>query len=281
MIKRNEFFLPGGRAGILLIHGLTGTPTEMRTVGRALNQAGFTVCGMQLAGHCGDVDDLIATTWQDWAKSVEDAANEFSQQVDVMFIGGLSMGAVLALNYASDHPHKVKGILAYSPTFHYDGWTIPKFSHFLSSTILYITGWTGIGKRLMFNEKPPYGIKNEVLRRKIVNSMNSGDSSEAGLPGNPWASLYQVKKLSAHVKKKLINVTAPCLALHSNNDDIAHHRNAELIREKINGKTDLVLLENSYHMITIDNDRAEVINRSIDFMNQQLSEPMQPLAKNT
>lgn len=65
-----------------MIHGLTGTPNEMRIVGRGLNRAGFTVYAMQLAGHCGDEADLNKTTWQDWYKSVEEAAFKLQEQVD-------------------------------------------------------------------------------------------------------------------------------------------------------------------------------------------------------
>ena len=70
-ITPNEFFLPGkaerARTGVLLIHGLTGTPNEMRMLGKGIHRAGFSVYGMQLAGHCGSTDDLVRSRWQDWA----------------------------------------------------------------------------------------------------------------------------------------------------------------------------------------------------------------------
>ena len=77
MIQNVEFRLEGGRRGVLLIHGVTGTPTEMRLLGKGLNRAGYSVYGMQLAGHCGDVDDLLKTGWQDWYASVEAAAEKY------------------------------------------------------------------------------------------------------------------------------------------------------------------------------------------------------------
>src|ERR1700755_2174081 len=95
MMKPSEFRLSGGRSGVLLIHGLTGTPTEMRFVGNGLNRAGFSVLGMQLAGHCGDENDLLATGWRDWYASVVEAATRFRAEVDHLFVAGLSMGAVL------------------------------------------------------------------------------------------------------------------------------------------------------------------------------------------
>ena len=113
MIQNAEFILPGNRTGVLLIHGLTGTPNEMRIVGRGLNRAGFTVYAMQLAGHCGDEADLNKTTWQDWYKSVEEAAFKLQEQVDHIFVAGLSMGALLSLKLAAEHPEFVKGVGVY------------------------------------------------------------------------------------------------------------------------------------------------------------------------
>ena len=82
MIKNVEFHMPGGCNGVLLIHGLTGTPTEMRFIGKGLNRNGFTVYGMQLAGHCGDEADLLATGRSDWYRSVVAAAEKLRGEVD-------------------------------------------------------------------------------------------------------------------------------------------------------------------------------------------------------
>ncbi|WP_244672777.1 alpha/beta fold hydrolase, partial [Xanthomonas sp. D-93] len=100
MIQSAEFHFEGGRNAVLLIHGLTGTPSEMRLLGKSLNREGFSVYGVQLAGHCGDEDDLLATNWRDWYASVEAAAARVRPQVDRLFVAGLSMGAVLALRLA-------------------------------------------------------------------------------------------------------------------------------------------------------------------------------------
>ncbi|WP_198427158.1 alpha/beta hydrolase [Erwinia persicina] len=121
----------------------------------------------------------------------------------------------------------------------------------------------------MFNEKEPYGVCNETLRRRIAKSMQEGDSAVAGLPGNPWPSLTEMMALSRNVRRALPRVVAPCLVLHAENDDIAHRRNALLIRDSVSGEVELALLRNSYHMITIDNDRAELITRTLGFIKRQ------------
>ncbi len=97
MIKDNSFFLSGNRTGILLIHGLTGTPNEMRGIARVLHQAGYSVYGVQLAGHCGDVEDLVNSQWEDWFNSVVAAAEKLKEHTDEIFVAGLSMGSLLAL----------------------------------------------------------------------------------------------------------------------------------------------------------------------------------------
>ena len=78
----------GGRTGYLLIHGLGGTPMEMRFIAQGLARAGHTVVCPQLAGHCGTADDIKKTTWQDWYGTVEKAHAELRRECDVVFVAG-------------------------------------------------------------------------------------------------------------------------------------------------------------------------------------------------
>ncbi|AOA57537.1 alpha/beta hydrolase [Acinetobacter larvae] len=264
MNNEHAFFLPGCRTGILLIHGLTGTPNEMRGVARNFHQAGYSVYGVQLAGHCGTVQDLVKTQWQDWYASVQHGVAQLKQHVDEVFIVGLSMGALLALAYASQH--KVAGVICYSPTFQYDGWSIPTWSKYLGPLLLPPIHYLKLFSNRTFDEAEPYGIKNENLRARIVHAMHHEDSAEAGLPGNPWRSVYQLQRLAKYVKNNLYKITAPTLCLHAYHDDIAARKNSQIIFNHVQGPKKLVWLYNSYHMVTIDNDRKQVIQESLDFI---------------
>ena len=266
MIKKVDFHLPGGRNGVLLIHGLTGTPAEMRLVGKGLNRQGFTVYGMQLAGHCGNEEDLLKTGWRDWYQSVCEAADRLRKDVDHMFVAGLSMGALLALKLAADRPDEVDGLGLYGTTFVYDGWTIPLIGKL--SFLLPLVVSLGIGHRQKFHECFPYGIKDERIRQRIAGSMLDGDSAAAGLPGNPWPSLAEFYRLSFLVRRQLRNVRTPCLVMHAVDDDVASLKNVRLIMRGIGGPVETVLLENSYHMITVDQERDTVIERSARFFNE-------------
>lgn len=261
----NEFFLRGGRTGVLLIHGLTGTPAEMRVLAKGLQRAGHTVYGVQLAGHCGTHEDLIATTWQDWYASVQAAADTLRAQVDSMQVVGLSMGALLALKLAADRPTDIAGVGALSPTFRYDGWSIPAYSRL--SFLLPLFRTLGICRQRTFYERPPYGIKDVALRNKIVTKMFSGDSAAAGLPGNPWYAVIELRALAAHVRKLLPTIEAPCLVVHATDDDIASLRNnSQLIRDNVKGAVTTLWLYDSYHMITIDRERRRVIEAVLGFI---------------
>ena len=276
----HEFVMPGfgsaARTGVLLVHGLTGTPAEMRVLGKGLNRQGYTVYAVQLAGHCGTMDDLVETRWQDWLASVESGLERFAEHVDQVVVGGLSMGALLSLAIAERHADKVAGVCALSTTFRYDGWSIPTYTKL--AFLLPLFRQLGIGRRRVFMEAPPYGIKDEALRARIVEQMHSGDSAAAGLPGNPWWSIIELRALSTDVQAHLKDLRSPCLVIHANEDDISSASNAhDIARGAVNARVDLVLLDNCYHMITIDRERRAVIARINDFLariaTRQMPEP--------
>ena len=264
-ITNNEFVLEGGRIGVLLIHGLTGTPNEMRVVAKVLHRSGFTVFCVQLAGHCGSEEDLLATRWQDWYASVEVGAERLKTRVDHLLVGGLSMGALLALRLAAMRPDLINGVAAYATMFRHDGWSMPVFTRL--AFLLPVFRALGIGRGRSFLEQPPYGIKDENLRRQIVAKMQSGDSSAAGLPGNPWYAVAEMGRLSAAVRRQLSAIRSPCLVVHATEDDVASVRNAELIARRVTqAPVEMLLLKDSYHMVTIDRERRTVIAQTIAFI---------------
>jgi carboxylesterase len=268
-ITPNEFVMPGAggnaRTGVLLVHGMTGTPAEMRLLGKGLNKEGFTVYAVQLAGHCATVDDLVATRWGDWLASVASGLRRFRGHVDQVVVAGLSMGALLALAVAEDHPDQVAGVCALSTTFRYDGWSIPFYTRL--AFLLPLFRRLGIGRRSLFMERPPYGIKDDALRARIVAQMRAGDSAAAGLLGNPWWTIIELRRLAAHTRARLDRLRAPCLAVHARHDDVSAVSNAQdIARLARHAKVELALLDNCYHMITIDRERRTVIAKMNEFV---------------
>jgi carboxylesterase len=251
-----SFWFGGGR-------GLTGTPTEMRFIGKELAQAGYTVYGMQLAGHCGSEADLLATGWRDWYHSVEAAYRHLARHCDRVFVGGLSMGALLSLHLAAELPrHALSGLLLYSTTLSYDGWNINPL-RFLLPLVLRMP----FGERYSFWEAPPYGIKDERLRQIVASKMLGGDSAGGGLPVIRGRSLAELHRLIRRVKREVPQITAPALVMHALEDDVTSVRgNADYLERMLGGPVHKVLLDDCYHMITVDRQRRDVAAASVEFL---------------
>jgi carboxylesterase len=255
-----SIFHAGGRIGFLLIHGLGGTPVELRFVAQGLARAGHTVFCCQLAGHCGTLEELRTSTWQQWYASVEEAHDRLKQRCDVIIAGGLSMGGILALHLAHCRPGEIHGLALYAPTLKLDGWSMPWYSF-----LLRLVRPSGI--RLEFNlpEHEPFGIKDERLRAFVVGSMLSGDSSEAGVFSTPLRAFANFNSLVSIVRRELGQITTPALIMHPRDDDIASLDNALYLQRKLGGLVDMVVMDDSYHIITLDRQRHLVVERSLTF----------------
>ena len=248
----------GDRTGFLLIHGLGGTPTEMRLVARALHRGGHTVHCPQLAGHCAGEAELLATGWRDWTQSVVDELEHMRGICDTVIVGGLSMGAVLAMHVAAVRPDAVDGLALYAPTLWYDGWSIPRYAFLLKWLIN-----TPAGRRYSFVEREPYGVKDLRTRSLITAAITRGDSAEAGLLGTPSGALKQMWELIGQTRREMPTIKCPALLVHAREDDVASLSNAFYIQRRLGGLVDAVILDDSYHLVTIDQQREVVVERSL------------------
>ncbi|MGH7925000.1 MAG: alpha/beta hydrolase, partial [Candidatus Binatus sp.] len=113
----HEFFLPGAGVSALLIHGLTGTPYEMRYLGEQLAARGVRVHGVKLAGHAGMPEELGEAGYDNWYESVVNGLEELRQYGEPNVVVGLSMGAVLAARLAADQGESIAGLAMLAPAF--------------------------------------------------------------------------------------------------------------------------------------------------------------------
>lgn len=256
------FVIGNGAVAVLLIHGLTGTPAELRRVAQGLAKRGCTVFVPTLAGHCGDNADLRATRWSDWFASAQRAFDGICALYAQVFVGGLSMGSLLSMYLAAQNPGKVSGLLLYSTTLRYDGWNMTRLAP-LSHWLMRIPFGVHLCK---FVEKSPYGIKNPRLRAIIEKQMLAGESDSAGLLMMSGVSVRELHRLIAKVKQSLPGMTTPALVLHSREDDITSSWNADYIERRSGGPVTKILLDNCYHMITVDLEYPRVIALSAEFI---------------
>jgi carboxylesterase len=269
--EKFKFFLRAGQDVVFLIHGITGTPSEMYHIGRALHKSGFSVFCNVLPRHCGTLGELKQVTWTEIADACRDDFLRLKQEYRKVFVGGLSMGALMAVHLAAKFPSDVSGIAALAPTFFYDGWALHKGKIFMDAV------WhiPFLRNRINIREGSPYGLKDEVLRGHIERFYTLAKASEYdnkvllfGSPFFPLTCLYQHHLFVKVVKKELPAVKTPILILHAREDDMTSLKNAEYLMDNIGSQDKtLVILENSYHMITIDQEKNRVAQEIVGFFN--------------
>ncbi len=251
-------YLKGGEHGVVLIHGLTGSPFELKPLARALHRSGYTVRAPCLAGHGTSISDLKLTSWQDWYASVRDACTELSGECRTVAVGGLCMGALLALWHAAEKGEQVTAVAALSTTLFYDGWSLPWYRFLLPISYL-----PPIRYFYSYEERPPYGVKDERMRQEIVTALKNGGLAYSHFPSH---AMHELFKLIRTVKPALPLVTAPTIILHAIEDDVASVRNADYVEQHI-GATRIrkVLLPDTYHMLTLDLQKKRVAQETVDF----------------
>ena len=261
-IKDYTYKIPGGNVGVLLFHGLGGTPAEVRYVANGLARAGYTVHCPQLAGHGGDSDDLKATRWQDWYESAESALNEMSKTCDTIITGGLSTGAIVALMLAARKPDKVNGLTLFAPTLWLNGWSIPWYAH-----LFRLVHYRYFADLFTFPDLEPYGIKDPRIREFIYSSM-SGEDTSTGIANWPGTAVLEHRRLVKAVKTHVPNIHQPAFIVHPREDDLAHLNNSWYLQRNLKGQVHMSVLDDSYHMVTVDRQRHTVVEQTQSFISR-------------
>ena len=220
-VKDHTYRIAGGKVGVLLIHGLCGTPAEMRFVAMGLGRAGYTVHCPQLAGHGGTRQDIVKTNWQDWYRSAEAALDEIRKDCDTVIVGGLCLGSIIGLHLAAKHPDKVQGVALFSPTLWINGWAMPWYTKLFS---LVRSRW--MANLMEFPDAQSLGIKCPRVREFVRAALAASDGSDLGTVGTPGAMVLEHRRMVAAAKKMLDKVQQPTLIIHSRQDDYANLNNA-------------------------------------------------------
>lgn len=253
----DSLFIPGGPVGVLLAHSLGGSPADVRYVAQNLARAGYTVSCPVLAGHGANRDTLVKTTWWDWYASLEEAHDKLREQCDKVIVGGLSAGGVMTLHLAAKRPDGVHGIVLMSPTLWPDGWAVPWYFNF---TRLIRHKW--FANLLFYSEREPYGIKDERVRRLVLTGMEQQSGGRIGFSGGVF---HEFRWMVNAVKGGLGSLRQPVLILHPREDDRSSLRNVALLQTKLGGIVETVVLDDCYHVITLDKQRDIVVDRLLSF----------------
>ena len=236
------FLLPGGAHGVLLIHGFTGLPAELRLMGEYLNARGFTVLAIRLAGHGTTVEDLSRMEHEDWMDSVRDGSAILSGVCEQVSVVGHSMGAVFAmlLSVETDVVHVVS-----------------------------------LGAPIMI--APEQGIEHlptreacvdryvPKARRRLQNVPCGANNTYRRMP---LVSIHEMMDVIAILCGQIAKVTAPILIVHGERDHTADPKSADYLYENVRSpRCEKYILPDAGHLLPLDlGIRERVFARTASFL---------------
>lgn len=242
MIAGGEsFFIKGGSAGVLLIHGFTGLPAGMLLLGKFLNDAGFSVLCPRLAGHGTNEQDLMRTTRDDWYNSVLDGFYILRGACEKIFVVGHSMGGLLTLKLSTEHD-VAKIVTLAAPIFIDDGMGLKN----LPPKELCGNACT-FTPRKKLDDVPP--AVNNVYDK------------------TPLVSVHELLDLIADVKNLLPKITAPILIMHGEEDHTAQPRSARFIMDNVGSSVKkIITVPDSGHLLPFAENREFVFEAVLNFI---------------
>jgi carboxylesterase len=234
-----------GDIGVLVSHGFTGTPQSMRPWAEHLAGEGFTVRLPRLPGHGTTWQELNRTRFEDWYAAVDTAFTELSDRCSKVVVAGLSMGGTLVTRLAEERGGEVAGLMLINPAFRADDRrlaALPVIKHLVPSV-------------------PAIG--NDVRKEGVT---------ELAYTRTPLKALHSLVQAWGFVVADLPQVTQPLLLMRSAEDHVVPASSSALLLSRVSSKdvTELVL-ENSFHVATLDNDAPEIFARSTEFVRRVTS----------
>lgn len=239
------FSAPGGRTGVLLLHGFTGAPESMRPWGDHLAAEGYAVEVPRLPGHATTWQQMNRTSWTDWYAEASLSLDRLLTRCDEAFVAGLSMGGGLALRLAEQRPDDIAGLILVNPSIATTDrrlLAIPMLKRFRGSV---------------------RGIKSDIKKAGV---------GEPGYDRVPLKALDSLRAMWRVTRDDLPKVTAPLLLFRSVEDHVVQPLSAQLVLQQVSSR-DVTerMLDNSYHVAVLDNDAPSIFSQSAEFISKHRS----------
>jgi carboxylesterase len=234
------FSADGGRIGVVVSHGFTGMPASMRPWAEHLAAAGYSVRLPLLPGHGATWRETNQSRWPQWYATIEASFRELATRCDKVFAVGLSMGGTLVTRLAQLHPESVAGLVLVNPAYgtrRFDA----RFAPYISWAV---------------KSRPSIG--GDIKKPGVVEPANDRT------PVVAFSSLLKLWKLTV---ADLAALRAPVLMYRSREDHVVDDLSADLLkRGAVNTTVREIMLEDSYHVATLDNDAPTIFSGSVEFI---------------
>lgn len=246
----SPFMLEGGPIGVLLMHGFTATPVEVRLLAKVLHDHGYTVAGPLLPGHGTRPADLNRVRWHEWAAAAETSYQALQGRCAHVFCGGESMGGVLALYLASEHP-EAAGVLAYAPALVL---TVRPMTRLLLRLLAPIVPWR---KKQGLDERHKW----------------------QGYRVDPLRGAAQLLRLQRVVRTRLAQIHQPVLVVQGRLDTTVAPEAGEIILREVGSQVkERYWMERSTHVVLLGPELDEIAERTMCFMERALATGAHSLA---
>jgi carboxylesterase len=235
----------GSDVGVLLVHGFTSTPQSLRPWAEHLAEAGYTVRLPRLPGHGTTWQEMNRTEWSDWYATVDATFRELLARCRTVVVAGLSMGGALALQLAQNHGPRVAGLVLVNPAVKFEDprlVVLPVLKHLVGALP---------------------GIANDIKK---------ADATELAYTKTPLKAGHSQVVAWRTIIRDLPEITQPVLLLHSPQDHVVPASSSALVLSKLSSEdVQEILLENSYHVATLDNDAPLIFAESVKFIERLTS----------
>jgi carboxylesterase len=245
-----EFRSPGtgenATTGVLLSHGFTGSPRAMRPFAEHLAAEGYGVAVPRLPGHGTAWREMNTTRWQDWYAVLDNELERLRKEHDRVFVAGLSMGGCLTLRLAEQHGADIAGLILVNPSVQTDDKRLVLLP-------------------LLQRVVPSFpGISNDIKKPGV---------DEGAYDRLPLRALHSLSQLWQLTRADLAKVTQPVLLFRSTVDHVVEPSSGRTVLASISSRdVTETLLEDSYHVATLDNDAPRIFADSTAFIRRVASD---------
>ena len=211
----------------------------MRGIAEAFAAAGFSVELPRLPGHGTTVEDMMTTGWADWTAEAEAAYQRLAARTETVVVAGLSMGGSLTLWIAAQHP-EVAGIVCVNPATQSQAPELMELVH----------GMLAEGTDVM------PGIGSDIAMPDVV---------EVAYEGTPLRPLVSLVEGITELAPSYPSIMCPLLLMTSPQDHVVDPAQSDRLAESFGGPVERITLERSYHVATMDYDKALIEEQAVEF----------------
>jgi carboxylesterase len=238
----------GNATGILVIHGFTGSPVSMRPLATRFVDAGYSVELVLLPGHGTSLEEMKRTGFADWSQHVEHCYETLAARTERVFVIGLSMGGLLTCWLAQRH-QDIAGIVVINPLIESLGSEIEE----------------GVSALIEAGMDETDGIGSDIAKERV---------NESSYHKTPLVPLLSMLEAAAVVSTELSTISCPVLCFRSSQDHILESSHSDLLMASVAGPAERIILENSYHVATMDYDAELIETQALAFVERLVEEQL-------